>query len=108
MTRSSATISLFAEPSITSRGASSLIVSVMAHGAAAGMLYFGVTHFVRIDDRSLLERYSVRQLDLHTIDPPGSEGPRSSIAVNDFYPDTVSRSSLGVPPELSEAMHSFI
>ncbi len=108
MRRSSATISLFAEPSIASRGPGSLIVSVMAHGAAAGILYFGVTHLTRIDDRSLLERYSVRQLDLHAIDPRESGAPLSSIAANDFYPDMESRSSLGVPPELSKAMRSFI
>jgi hypothetical protein len=72
------------------------------------MLYFGVTHFVRIDDRSLLERYSVRRLDLHGIDPPELEAPLSSITTNDFYPDAESRASLGLPPELSKAMRSFI
>jgi hypothetical protein len=85
-----------------------LIVSVLAPSAAAGVLYFGLTHFVRIDDRSLLERYSVRQLDLHAIDPPGLDSPFSSMATNDYYPDTESRFSLSVPPELRTAMRSFI
>jgi hypothetical protein len=101
-------MSLFAQPSVTSRGTGSLIVSVLAHGAVAGMLYFGVTHFVRIDDRRLLERYSVRRLDLPGIDPAELEAPLSSITTNDFYPDAESRASLGVPPELNKAMRSFI
>jgi hypothetical protein len=72
------------------------------------MLYFGVTHCVRVDDRSLLERYSVRRLDLHEIDPPELELPPSSITTIDFYPDAEFRASLGVPPELNIAMRSFI
>jgi hypothetical protein len=72
------------------------------------MLYFGVTHFARIDDRRLLERYSVRRLDLPGIDPAVLEAPLSSVTTNDFYPDAESRASLGVPPELNKAMRSFI
>jgi len=108
MRMSSATLSLFAEPSVTPRGPGALILSVVAHGAVFGTLYYGVTHLPRIDDRSLQARYSVRQLDLHTINPPASEAQGPPVAAPDFYPDAKARFSLGVPPKLRDAMRSFI
>jgi hypothetical protein len=85
-----------------------LILSVVAHSAVFGTLYYGVSHLPRIDDRSLRARYSVRQLDLHTIKPPASEAQRPSAAGPDLYPDAKVRSSLGVPQQMREAMRSFV
>jgi hypothetical protein len=105
---SSATISLFAEPSVTPRGPGALLLSAVAHGVVFGTLYYGVSHLPRIDDRSLRASYSVRQLDLHTINPPASEAQGPPAAPPDFYPDAKALSSLGVPQELREAMRSFL
>jgi hypothetical protein len=72
------------------------------------MVYFGLTHLPQIDDRILNERYSVRQLDLHTIDPLARATAKPPIPGQEFYPDSQSRSALGVPPELTESMRSFL
>jgi hypothetical protein len=108
MTRPSATINLFAEPSISRRGPGSFILSIVAHAAAGGMVYFGLTHLPQIDERILPERYSVRQLDLHTIDPLAREAAKPQIPGQEFFPDSQSRSALGLPLELTESTRSFL
>ena len=37
-------------------------LSIMAHAAVVGLVYFGMTHPPRIEDPRLLQRFSVRQL----------------------------------------------
>jgi hypothetical protein len=104
-----ATTSLFAEQSISQqRGPSSFVISIVAHAAALGLLYFGLTHMPRIDDQRLSERYSVRQLDLHTIDPQVPDTPGSRIPYPGPYREAASTSPLGLAPELTEAMRSFL
>jgi hypothetical protein len=72
------------------------------------MLWYGITHLPRIEYRAVPDRYSVRQLDLHAIDPALTAAPEHSRSGSDFYPDADTRSALGVPPELREAMSSFL
>ncbi len=102
MTRSSGPISLFAEPSISRRGPGSLFLSIVAHAAVIGVGYYALTHLPQFAERSVLERFTVRELDLRASDPL-----RKSAAAGEGkipYPGPV----LGVPAEVTEAMHSML
>ena len=109
MTRSSAPISLFAEPSIATRRPSSFVLSIVVHTAVIGVVYFGVTHLPRIENRALLEHYAVRQLDLHPLDPNFPEQP-AAMKRSIPYPgaDVVAHASPALPPELTDAMRLFL
>jgi hypothetical protein len=68
MMRPCDTISLFAEASVypSPRGPSSFVVSTLVHGAALGMLSYGILYNPIIDDQIVTERYTLRHLELHT------------------------------------------
>jgi hypothetical protein len=102
MTRSSAPISLFAEPSISRRSPGSFALSVVTHAAVIGLGYYLLTHLPQIKERSLLERFSMRKLDLHSTDP--LRMPSTETGSKIPYPGPV----LGVPAEVTDAMHSLL
>jgi hypothetical protein len=102
MTRSSAPISLFAEPSISRRSPGSFALSVVAHATVIGLGYYVLTHLPQIRERSVLERFSVRQLDLHAPDPLRTPSTESGSKIP--YPGP----ALGVPAEVTDAMHSLL
>lgn len=66
MNHRSPIISLFEEHRPVRRGVSSVFLSGVFHTLAAGMLFFGLLHAPRIREPLLIERYSVRHLDLHS------------------------------------------
>src|SRR6516164_3032213 len=102
MTRSSGPISLFAEPSISRRGPGSFALSVVAHAAVIGLGYYVLTHLPQIEEGSVLERFSVRELDLHATDP--LRRPSAEMGSKIPYPGP----ALGVPAEVTDAMHSLL
>jgi len=111
MTRSSATLCLFAEPPPSPRRPSTFVLSMFVHAAVAGVMYYGVTHLPRIDERTLLEHYSVRQIDVRELDPdfpnmPPLHDPESKIP----YPgaDVIRELRSAPSPELAEEMRSFL
>jgi hypothetical protein len=112
MTRSSATLSLFSEPSVSPRQPSAIALSIMAHAAVVAFAYFALTHLPRIEDPSLRAHYSVRQLDLHALDPKFPNMPQSAETAESKIPypgrDALDEISGGVPPELAQAMRTFI
>jgi hypothetical protein len=65
---SSRITTLFAELPPSRREPSGLLVSILLHCFAIGLLYLGLRHAVRIEDQSLVQRYTVRLLNLHTPD----------------------------------------
>jgi hypothetical protein len=112
MTRSSATLSLFAEPSVSARHPSVFALSIMAHAAVVGLAYFGITHLPQIRDPRLLQRYSVRQLDLHELDPNFPNMPQLAAPEESKIPypgrDVVEQISGGLTPDMVDAMRAFI
>lgn len=105
MTRSSGPISLFAEPSISRRGPGSFVLSILAHLAGIGLGYYVITHLPQIEERSVLERFTVRELDLHTTDPLLKKNGAAAAGEDKIpYPGPV----LGTPVEVTEAMHSML
>jgi hypothetical protein len=82
----------------------------MAHAAVIGVVYYAVTHLPRIEERSVLGRFTVRKLGLHASDPwpqaTGADDEESSIP----YPGPVldPGPAFGIPEEVTEAMHSLL
>lgn len=60
------TITLFSERQELGQRPTSFVTSILVHGVALGMLSYGIMFSPKIRDRVLAERYSMRQLDLHT------------------------------------------
>ena len=112
MTRSSATLSLFAEPSGSGGRPSSFALSIVAHLAVAGVVWFAVTHLPKIQAPSLKQRYSVRQLDLRALDPDFPNLPEVATEEQSKIPypgrDVVEQMSGGLTPDLADAMRAFI
>ena len=112
MTRSSATLSLFAEPSISPRQPSSFAFSILAHVAVVGFVYFALTHVPRIQDPDLTAHYSVRQLELHAADLNLPDFPRLPGRVEQRIPypapEVLRQLSPDLSPDLADAMRSFL
>ena len=112
MTRSSATLSLFAEPSVSSRRPSVFALSLMTHAAVFGLVYYGMTHLPRIQNLTLSQRYSVRQLDLHALDPDFPNMPQLPVPEQSKIPypgrEVIEQMSGGVMPDVAESMRTFL
>jgi hypothetical protein len=67
--RSSSTITLFSERPEVSQPPFTFMASILAHGAVISVLSFGILFTPAINVRVLTERYDVRQLDLHALEP---------------------------------------
>ncbi|MGH9599981.1 MAG: hypothetical protein ACRD27_08950 [Terracidiphilus sp.] len=64
--KSSRTITLFSEQTDASSGTSSLLASVLAHGAVIGMISFGVMYQPEFVHPIVAQHYAIRHLDLQT------------------------------------------
>jgi hypothetical protein len=62
-------MTLFSERSDLNRRPSSFAVSILVHAAGLGLLSLGILYAPENNNRVLAERYTVRHLDLHTIEP---------------------------------------
>ena len=113
MTRSSATLSLFAEPSVAPGRPSSFAFSIVTHAAVVGLVYFAFTHAPRIMDPNLSAHFAVRQLDLHAVEqelPP--DFPRRPAITQEKVPypgpDVLRQLSMDLSPDLADEMRSFL
>jgi hypothetical protein len=104
MTRYSGPITLFAEPPIARRRPGSFFLSIVAHAAVIGAGYYVITHLPLIEERSVLERFTVRELDLHSTDPLLQKNTAAMEEGKIPYPGPV----LGVPAPVTDAMHSLL
>src|SRR5664280_2233418 len=66
--RISHTITLFSEPETFSLGSWSYLASLLVHGAILGLLSYGIIYAPQIRD-SVVNRYTMRQIELHTAKP---------------------------------------
>jgi hypothetical protein len=80
--RSSRTITLFSDRPELAQRSSSFLVSVVAHAAATGVLWYGIMHSPMTRDARSTRHYTVRHLDLHTNEPK----PQASSMVAIPYP----------------------
>lgn len=80
--RTSRTITLFSERPELSQRPSSFVVSVLVHCAALALLSFGIIYTPELDDRIVIERFMLRQLDLHAL----NQEPRRTAGSGVAYP----------------------
>jgi hypothetical protein len=103
MTRSSGIVTLFTVQPPPRRGPSSFLVSLLVHGVAFVLLLFGLRHAPRIEDQSVIQRYTVRLLD-----PPKPERQkRGSAGSGVAYHDPQSE-SLDVAPGGNPAALTYV
>jgi hypothetical protein len=78
--RSSSLISLFDNPPPSRRGPSSFFISLVVHAFAFALLYAGLNQPHKGDVRSDMQRYAVRVMELHRLEPPERQLTRKTIA----------------------------
>lgn len=112
MTSSSATLSLFGKPSTSPRRPASIVLSICAHAAVAGALYYGITHLPRIEVPAALLRAPARQIDLRTLDPDFPRTPDlHQIAESKIpypRPEVIRQLTSDPPKDLAQQMRSFL
>ena len=85
--RSTGPISLFSERQPTPPPTASLLLSVLAHGAVIGLVAVGIAMAPRINQRAMVERYTVRHLDLEMPDPPRPKPKSAGVQYPGPVPD---------------------
>jgi hypothetical protein len=66
---SSRIITLFAELPPSRRGPSAFVVSMVLHVLIMGLLYLNLRHAIRVEDEAIVQRYTVRMLNLRRPEP---------------------------------------
>ncbi len=73
---SSRIITLFAELPPSRRGPSAFVVSMVLHVLMMGPLYLNLRHAIRVEDEAIVQRYTVRMLNLQRPEPKIGGRPR--------------------------------
>jgi hypothetical protein len=66
---SSRITTLFAELPPSRRGPSVFVVSMVSHVLTIGLLYLNLRHAIRVEDEAIVQRYTVRMLNLQRPEP---------------------------------------
>jgi hypothetical protein len=77
--RSSPTITIFSAQPETVRKPYSFLISILAHVTAIGLLLFGVMSAPRMKTTVLAERYTVRHLELQSLDPEMEQAAANAV-----------------------------
>jgi len=77
--RSSPMITLFSERPEPNRRPYSFLVSLLAHGITVGLIYLGLVSEPQVKPRALAQKYEVRHIDLHTLEPRMQRAASSGI-----------------------------
>ena len=77
---SSRIITLFGELPLSRRGPSAFVVSMVLHVLTIGLLYLNLRHAIRVEDEGIVQRYTVRLLNLQRPEPKIRPPAKSSTA----------------------------
>jgi hypothetical protein len=80
------TITLFEEHPDLGRSRTSFVASILIHGAFIALITFAILYTPRIDRRAILNRYTLRQLDLHTPDQQARRSAAGQVAYPGPWP----------------------
>jgi len=72
-------ITLFSERPEPNRRPYSFLVSILAHGVTIGLVYLGLVSEPIVKPPALAQKYEVRHIDLHTLEPRMQSAARSGI-----------------------------
>ena len=78
--RSSPMITLFSDRPEPGRSAYNFLLSTLVHGATFGLIFLGLASQPIVKSPSLAQRYDVRHIDLHTLEPQLHRDVSSGIA----------------------------
>ncbi len=90
--RLSHTITLFSEPEPSGLGSWSYLASILVHGAILALLSYGIIYAPQISD-SVVNRYTMRQIELHMAKPKMPAPSRGRHAGTPSGDDAVQRES---------------
>ena len=83
---SSLAISLFSAQPDLERRPYSFAVSMIAHTTVIGLVFFGIFSAPKVKTPVIAERYAVRHLDLHLLDPEIERAAASAIEAPSVHP----------------------
>jgi hypothetical protein len=101
MMRSSGIVTLFTVQPPPRRGPSSFLVSLLVHGVAFGLLFLGLRHAPHLEDRSVIQRYTVRLLNPPKLEPQKPQSARGGITYSGSQNDSLAPAPGGSPAALS-------
>jgi hypothetical protein len=101
-------ITLFSERPEPNRRPYSFLVSLLAHGVTVGLIYMGLVSEPIVNPPALAQKYEVRHIDLHTLEPPMQRAASSGIeqlrshSVQQKLPP--GGSAIGQPPAMRQVV----
>jgi hypothetical protein len=101
MMRSSGIVTLFTVQPPPRREPSSFLVSLLVHGVAFGLLFLGLRHAPHLEDRSIIQRYTVRLLNPPKLEPQKPQSARGGITYSGSQNDSLAPAPGGSPAALS-------
>jgi hypothetical protein len=101
MMRSSGIVTLFTVQPPPRRGPSAFLVSLLVHGVAFGLLFLGLRRAPHLEDRSVIQRYTVRLLDPPKLEPQKPQSARGGITYSGSQNDSLAPAPGGSPAALS-------
>jgi hypothetical protein len=101
MMRSSGIVTLFTVQPPPRRGPSSFLVSLLVHGVAFGLLFLGLRRAAHLEDRPVIQRYTVRLLDPPKLEPQKPQSARGGITYSGSQNDSLAPAPGGSPATLS-------
>jgi hypothetical protein len=102
--RSSSTISLFSAQTEPNRQPYTLLISLLAHGAAFALLFFGIASAPKMKPPALAERFDVRSLELNTLDTEMERNEAKAVKSLSKHAPKQSSSSSGSQQEQTPLM----
>ncbi|MGA3345750.1 MAG: hypothetical protein ABSC76_12865 [Terracidiphilus sp.] len=105
---SSLAISLFSAQPDLERRPYSFAFSMVAHTAVFGLVFFGIFSAPKIKTPAIAERYAVRHLDLHMLDPEIERAASSAIHSPSVHPKAPTLPPGGGPEEQQPLMRQVL
>jgi hypothetical protein len=94
-------VTLFTVQPPPRRGPSAFLVSLLVHGVAFGLLLLGLRRAPHLEDRSLIQRYTVRLLSPPKLEPQKPQSARGGITYSGSQNDSLAPAPGGSPAALS-------
>ena len=105
---SSLAISLFSAQPDLERRPYSFAVSMIAHTTVIGLVFFGIFSAPKVKTPVIAERYAVRHLDLHLLDPEIERAAASAIEAPSVHPKAPTLPPGGSPEEQQPLMRQVL
>jgi hypothetical protein len=99
-------ITLFSERPELSQRPYTFLVSILLHGLAAGLVSLGILTAPKVKTPSLAQKYDVRHLDLHTIEPPTQQAKIEYPRLHPIQRKLPPKGSAAAPPVMRQVVQA--